>query len=261
MDYNSTYTGAEVQKRLEQGTYDDAVAAGYTGTKADFDTMFKKLNPSYLSNDTTGKKVEYTNDGKLLFEGKETFSVDDDSELTLAGKKLSELGGGGSGNTYELPAALMSLIQNPSTATSESISEAIGGDNGLNQIITAIQNKALLYIVTNSFQEMPLEGVSFIVASMSMTMEGNIIVVFMMPDINKLVMLGKASEVYMLQVDELYSNPNLYISDVNDSITEPAQWDRLKEKINQGFYILNGHSGGGSQHGLEVWIIRLESQT
>ncbi|MCD8270583.1 MAG: hypothetical protein LUD46_20480 [Parabacteroides sp.] len=93
MDYNSTYTGAEVQKRLEQGTYDDAVAAGYTGTKADFDTMFKKLNPSYLSNDTTGKKVEYTNDGKLLFEGKETFSVDDDSELTLAGKKLSELGG------------------------------------------------------------------------------------------------------------------------------------------------------------------------
>lgn len=140
----------------------------------------------------------------------------------------------------------MSLIQNPSTATSESISEAIGGDNGLNQIITAIQNKALLYIVTNSFQEMPLEGVSFIVASMSMTMEGNIIVVFMMPDINKLVMLGKASEVYMLQVDELYSNPNLYISDVNDSTTEPAQWDRLKEKINQGFYILNGHSGGAA---------------
>ncbi|MCD8136439.1 MAG: hypothetical protein LUH01_11045, partial [Parabacteroides gordonii] len=53
-----------------------------------------KLNPSYLSNDTTGKKVEYTNTGKLLFEGKETFAVDVDSELTLAGKKLSELGGG-----------------------------------------------------------------------------------------------------------------------------------------------------------------------
>lgn len=222
----------------------DATADASGLMSADQFQKLEKLNPSYLSNDVTGKKVEYTDAGKLLFEGKETFAVDADSELTLAGKKLSELGGGGSGNTYELPAALMTLIQNPSTATSESISEAIGGDNGLNQIITAIQNKALLYIATNSFQEMPLEGVSFIVASMSMTMEGNIIVVFMMPDINKLVMLGKASEVYMLQVDELYSNPNLYISDVSDSTTEPEKWDKLKDKINQGFYILNGHSGG-----------------
>lgn len=204
----------------------------------------EKLNPSSLSNDVTGKKVEYTDDGKLLFEGKETFAVDAEDELTLAGKKLSELGGEGSGNTYELPAALMSLIQNPSIATSESISEAIGGDNGLNQIITAIQNKALLYIARNSFQEMPIEGISFIVASMYMTMEGNIIIVFVMPDVNKSVMLGKAGEVYMLQVDELYRNPNLYISDVSDSTTDPAQWDKLKERINQGLYILNGHSGG-----------------
>lgn len=53
----------------------------------------EKLNPSYLSNDVTGKKVEYTDAGKLLFEGKETFAVDANNELTLAGKKLSELGG------------------------------------------------------------------------------------------------------------------------------------------------------------------------
>lgn len=53
----------------------------------------EKLNPSSLSNDVTGKKVEYTNVGKLLFEGKETFAVDANNELTLAGKKLSELGG------------------------------------------------------------------------------------------------------------------------------------------------------------------------
>lgn len=54
----------------------------------------EKLNPSSLSNDVTGKKVEYTDAGKLLFEDKETFAVDADNELTLAGKKLSELGGG-----------------------------------------------------------------------------------------------------------------------------------------------------------------------
>ena len=53
----------------------------------------EKLNPSYLSNDVTGKKVEYTDAGKLLFEGKETFAVDANNELTLAGKKLRELGG------------------------------------------------------------------------------------------------------------------------------------------------------------------------
>ena len=53
----------------------------------------EKLSPSYLSNDVTGKKVEYTDAGKLLFEGKETFAVDANNELTLAGKKLSELGG------------------------------------------------------------------------------------------------------------------------------------------------------------------------
>lgn len=57
----------------------------------------EKLNPSYLSNDATGKKVEYTDAGKLLFEGKETFAVDAGGELTLAGKKLSELGRGQKG--------------------------------------------------------------------------------------------------------------------------------------------------------------------
>lgn len=61
-------------------------------TSAQFQKL-EKLNPSYLSNDVTGKKVEYTDAGKLLFEGKETFAVDASNELTLAGKKLSELGG------------------------------------------------------------------------------------------------------------------------------------------------------------------------
>lgn len=50
-------------------------------------------NATYLYNTARAKKVEYTDAGKLLFEGKEAFAVDADNELTIAGKKLSELGG------------------------------------------------------------------------------------------------------------------------------------------------------------------------
>lgn len=48
----------------------------------------------YLFNWSRRNFLKYTNAGKLLFEDKETFAVDADNELTLAGKKLSELGGG-----------------------------------------------------------------------------------------------------------------------------------------------------------------------
>jgi hypothetical protein len=48
----------------------------------------------YMYNHARENSIVYTNAGKLLFEDKETFAVDADNELTLAGKKLSELGGG-----------------------------------------------------------------------------------------------------------------------------------------------------------------------
>lgn len=37
MAYVSKYTGPEIDRRLLQGTYDDAVAAGFTGSKEQFD--------------------------------------------------------------------------------------------------------------------------------------------------------------------------------------------------------------------------------
>lgn len=102
----------------------------------------EKLNPSSLSNDVTGKKVEYTDDGKLLFEGKETFAVNANNELTFAGKKLSELGGGG--GVYELPSALLTL--DPSTATSDEIKGSIGGDEGFNSMVQAVSDKKMFVI-------------------------------------------------------------------------------------------------------------------
>ncbi|MCL3851455.1 hypothetical protein M1P97_09170 [Parabacteroides sp. GYB001] len=96
---------------------------------ADQFQKLEKLNPSYLSNDVTGKKVEYTDAGKLLFEGKEAFAVDANNELTLAGKKLSELGGGA--NVVSIPFGIMSL--SPSS-TSDEIFAAWGGQQLLLEI-------------------------------------------------------------------------------------------------------------------------------
>lgn len=101
---------------------------------ADQFQKLEKLNPSYLSNAVTGKKVEYTDAGKLLFEGKETFAVDGDGNLTLDGKKLSELGGGGAG-LYTLPTGLFDLTE---TSTSEEISIIVGGIEGFNTLYSAV---------------------------------------------------------------------------------------------------------------------------
>lgn len=120
----------------------DATADASGLMSADQFQKLEKLNPSYLSNDVTGKKVEYTDDGKLLFEGKETFAVNANNELTFAGKQLSELGGGG--GVYELPSALLTL--DPSTATSDEIKGSIGGDEGFNSMVQAVSDNKMFVI-------------------------------------------------------------------------------------------------------------------
>ena len=45
MAYTSKYTGPEIDRRLEQGTYDDAVAAGFTGSKEEFYKQLAAYNP------------------------------------------------------------------------------------------------------------------------------------------------------------------------------------------------------------------------
>lgn len=102
----------------------------------------EKLSPSYLSNDVTGKKVEYADDGKLLFEGKETFAVDANNELTLAGKKLSELGGGDA-NVINIPPDIMRLS---SDSTSDEIFAVWGGQKLLLEIVKNF-NKSTVYTI------------------------------------------------------------------------------------------------------------------
>lgn len=66
----------------------------------------------YMYNHAREKSLEYSNTGKLLFEGKEAFAVDADNELTLAGKKLSELGGGQKG--LDITGLFLAALSNPS---------------------------------------------------------------------------------------------------------------------------------------------------
>ena len=102
----------------------------------------EKLNPSYLSNAVTGKKVEYTDAGKLLFEGKETFAVNADGELTLDGKKMSELGGGDA-NVINIPPDIMRLS---SDSTSDVIFKIWGGQQLLLEIVKNF-NKSTVYTI------------------------------------------------------------------------------------------------------------------
>lgn len=112
----------------------DATADASGLMSADQFQKLEKLNPSSLSNDVTGKKVEYTDAGKLLFEGKETFAVEGDNELTLAGKKLSELGGSGA---VPIPFEITNLNNE---STSDEIKAALGGDEGFELIYEGAKN-------------------------------------------------------------------------------------------------------------------------
>ena len=48
MAYVSQYTGPEIDRRLLQGTYDDAVAAGFTGSKEQFDKLLAAYTPEEM---------------------------------------------------------------------------------------------------------------------------------------------------------------------------------------------------------------------
>lgn len=50
--YKSKFTGIEIDKRLEQGTYDDAINAGFKGTKEEFDLLLSQLK------ETTNKAAD-----------------------------------------------------------------------------------------------------------------------------------------------------------------------------------------------------------
>lgn len=120
----------------------DATADASGLMSADQFQKLEKLNPSYLSNAVTGKKVEYTDAGKLLFEGKETFAVNADGELTLDGKKMSELGGGDA-NVINIPPDIMRLS---SDSTSDAIFEIWGGQQLLLEIVKNF-NKSTVYTI------------------------------------------------------------------------------------------------------------------
>lgn len=62
------YSCEEIDRRLLQGTYDDAIKAGFTGSKEDFDHLLANLkedNQIFLTKDEF-KSIE-PDEGKLYF--------------------------------------------------------------------------------------------------------------------------------------------------------------------------------------------------
>ena len=58
--YKSKYTGTEIDQRLTQGTYDDAVKAGFTGSKEEFDKIIVAFDENAQQKlDAAQPKIDY----------------------------------------------------------------------------------------------------------------------------------------------------------------------------------------------------------
>lgn len=69
--YNSKYYSCEeIDRRLFQGTYDDAVAKGYKGTKEEFDTLLASIPNKFtkLSTEIENISKQIGNIGSVLDE-------------------------------------------------------------------------------------------------------------------------------------------------------------------------------------------------
>lgn len=218
----------------------DATADASGLMSADQFQKLEKLSPSYLSNDVTGKKVEYTDAGKLLFEGKETFAVDASNELTLAGKKLSDLGGGDS--YYELPEALFSLSE---SSTQEEIIAAIGGEEGFNSILSAISNKEILRILSSSFEGMPATNIVYVDEYAKLNLEGIPGFFLVATALNKVLGILMTEGQFGIVTMEIFNTTRIYIDDTFTSTYEPTvSLDKLKllyNKLEQGYFVMKQH--------------------
>ena len=55
--FKGNYTGEELEDRLARGTYLDAVKAGFSGTKKDFDESLAKIN-SFVHSPISNEEIE-----------------------------------------------------------------------------------------------------------------------------------------------------------------------------------------------------------
>ena len=83
------YTSLEVDQRLLQGTYDDAVRKGYSGTKEEFDKLLATMISSGEPSDT-GSSQLYDSSGKVIYPVTNTTSVVDNNGITLE-EKLNDV--------------------------------------------------------------------------------------------------------------------------------------------------------------------------
>ena len=96
--YKSKFTGIEIDQRLAQGTYDDAVKAGFTGTKEEFDQLtwaFGKEQQELLRTAQQQRADNLETESKNIVEAINEVNAKSNnsatqSQLTTEVKKLNE---------------------------------------------------------------------------------------------------------------------------------------------------------------------------
>lgn len=127
--HKSKFTGIEIDQRLTQGTYDDAVKAGFTGTKEEFDQLtwaFGKEQQELLKTAQQQRADDLETESKNIVEAI--------NEIKESVDSISD--------PYEIN--LNNLL---SAEDSESISTAIGGIDNLNA--TVQDNRIIVGTISN----------------------------------------------------------------------------------------------------------------
>lgn len=148
---------------------------------------------------------------------------------------------------YKLDGAIFNLTENSSP---EEVSSAIGGDEGFNAIMAAIDNTTPMIVDINESEyipDIPGSGVAAIDKCFKINFSGMVGFLIQSTSINKLITVAKQDSSYMaMSIDDLYNKSKIYrvksdLTLINDvPLDEIAE---LKNKIEQDYYILNGYRG------------------
>lgn len=148
---------------------------------------------------------------------------------------------------YKLDGAIFNLTENSSP---EEVSSAIGGDDGFNAIISAIDNNTPMIVDINESEyipDVPGSGVAAIDKCFKIDFSGMAGFLIQSTSINKLIIVVKQDDSYgIMSIDDLYNKSKIYRTktDLTGNSTIPLEEvAELKNKIEQGYYILNGYEG------------------
>ena len=168
---------------------------------------------------------------------------------------------------YKLDGAIFNLTENSSP---EEVSSAIGGDDGFNAIMAAIDNNTPMIVDINESEyipDIPGSGVAAIDKCFKINFSGISGFLIQSTSINKLIIVLKQDDSYgIMSIDDLYNKSKIYRtkSDLTGHSSIPLEEiAELKNKIEQDYYILNGYQGSQiniiEKQGADVYPLVIKS--